>query len=559
MLHASWTVIGVGLFLSSLAAHPGAAQLEECSDQHEKAQGDILLQSWQHRYRSKDAAHNVKELLTGASPPSTGTASNVSQNISFWNMSIPPLQQPFVTDSLMAATHDTVACMILGVVGFVSILVFLVNYPDPDIRHASWQFLSRTVCICSAVLVSKSTTKVALSEILHSLDASEHNFVADMSAIHDPIYETSFKAIALSFSCWLSFWIMFQVYLLFYRGTHIVAISRLGGHIVAFAGLDAFTCLQSGEAPLDILRKTPVNSIVCAMSVAVVMWLVLELAESGRKYFVNRRSDPKKYKDWFHECREAESEAASLIIGLLLSQTIRHCISGEHPPLHGGKPKSKSNNQIFLLLFIAVGLAAIVVRLEILLKKVLNHADSPGLKKGLFRFIRIVVDTVSMTMAWCLLYWGEWFIYKWTNDRGVGHGDRMTALLVVAAVLSGLCMAGIFIIVGLSRRFKSDTHKHGLHALGVALGMVVGCAWEDVFIEAVGGVKSLNFLKLKQSYSTLILIFLLCVVTIPVWIFYILPKAQIGRLVDSDDDDPEEDSQVEDEGVKKPTSGNLSS
>merc|ERR1719217_1664714 len=213
-----------------------------------------------------------------------------------------------------------------------------------------------------------------------------------------------------------------------------------------------------------------------------------------------------------------------------MSQTIRHAICGEHPPLHGGKPKEKDNNEVFLLFAIAIGLGAIVARLEFFLTH-LATGTMPvwleGRKKSLARLIRVTVDTVSMTMAWCLLYWGEWFIYNWTDDKGVGHGDRMTALLVVAGVLSSLCCAAIFLLVFAARHsFFAGRHQSGLQALSMALGLVVGCAWEDVFIEAVGGVKRLNIFGLKQSYCTIFVIVILCMVTLPAWILYILPRAE---------------------------------
>jgi hypothetical protein len=344
-----------------------------------------------------------------------------------------------------------------------------------------------------------------------------------------------------------------------YSGEYIVAISKLGGHVVAFAGMDAFSALQSGEPPFDILRKTWVNSLICDVVVAVVMTLVLDLCRECREYMSHFSSDPKSLKMWLHECREADGEAASLILGLLLSATIRHAISGEHPPLHGGKPKSKSNDEVFLLFAVAMVLGFTVVRLELLLRRLLDLHVEDGQtgrpssmfaekhKKGISRVIRVFVDTVSMTMAWCLLYWGEWFIYNWTNDKGVGYGDRMSALLVVAAVLSGLCFAGIFVINFAVSQINSGTVHltHGLYGLSIALGLVVGCAWEDVFIEAVGCMKQLNVLKLTTMNSTLLIISILCAVALPAWMFYIHPhvehaKAHANAPEDTNSDEEED-------------------
>lgn len=464
------------------------------------------------------------------SPPKAAPAGpNMSKNITLWNVSVAAPDQPFIVDLKQVAVHETVAAMLLLFVGFVMTMFYLINFPDPDIQDQAWQLLSRTVCIFIAVLISKTTTQVIITEALHRTHLFANGVPDEMSAVHEPHGEVGAKAIIVAFACWICFWFMFIIYMALHRNDadNIVAVSKLGGHIVAFAGLDAFTALQAGEHPLDILRASPLNSLGSCLFFGFVMWIGLELAEACREYFVLAKStNPEALHAWLHECREAEKEAASLIMGLLFSQTIRHAISGEHPPLHGGKPKSKDANQVFLLLLTSLLLGVVVVRLEMFLEYLSNEFQV-GMKKRIWKGIRIIVDTVSMTMAWCLLYWGEWFIYNWTNDEGVGHGDRMTALLVVAGVLSSLCCAAIFLLVFAARHsFFAGRHQSGLQALSMALGLVVGCAWEDVFIEAVGGVKRLNIFGLKQSYCTILVIVILCMVTLPAWILYILPRAE---------------------------------
>jgi hypothetical protein len=299
-------------------------------------------------------------------------------------------------------------------------LFYLVNFPDPDIQNQAWQLLSRTISIFLAVLISKSTKEI-LCEILSQ--SCENKLSEALSATSEPHHETTRNAILMSFSRWLIFWLIFQIYLFNRSAGHgMIASSKLGGHIVAFSGLDAFTALQAGPEPFTVLRATALNSFFLAMSVGVVLWLILEIATNLRRMCYRRRNDQgskrSAVKEWMKECSAAENEAASLIVGLLLSQTIRHAISGEHPPIHGGDPKGKNTDQVFVLFLVALVLGALVMKLEMVLKTLLS---SPKHKKGIARLIRVSVDTVSMAMAWSLLYWGEWFIYNQTNDRGVGE------------------------------------------------------------------------------------------------------------------------------------------
>mmetsp|Transcript_70414 Transcript_70414/g.111310 ORF Transcript_70414/g.111310 Transcript_70414/m.111310 type:complete len:544 (+) Transcript_70414:107-1738(+) len=422
--------------------------------------------------------------------------------------------------------HKTVSLLLCLFVGFVMTVFYLVNYPDEDIQNQAWQLLSRTISIFIAVLMYKST-KTILCEALHQ--SCENNLSDALSADFDPHGEVDFGGILTSFGRWIIFWLLFQVYLFWCSGSGMVATSKLGGHIVAFSGLDAFTALQAGKGQFEILRANPLNSLCCTMAVGVVLWLILEGAGLLRRCYASRRRRDQGAargvaREWMKECSAAENEAASLIVGLLLSQTIRHAISGAHPPIHGGDPKGKSSDQVIELFVIAIGLGALVMKLGMILRSLLS---SPRHKKGIGRMIRVIVDTVSMAMAWSLLYWGEWFIYNRTNDRGVGEGDRMTILLVVAGVLSAFAFATIFVIVYASRHSFFEDSVDGLNALSVAIGLVVGCAWEDVFIEAIGGVREMKLLDLKASYSTLVFICFLCAVTLPGWMLYILPRGEL--------------------------------
>lgn len=542
-----------------------AVQAESCdaslNPSEQPAHGDILLQSWHVRHSSKGTYLKESDILRGPANSTSSWGSGLvalSQQLETHAVTgqqpaidVATTQQPDLQiasahahdvgdehDTEREVAHSSVAAMLLLFVAFIMTLFYLVNFPDLDIQRATWQLLSRTISIFLAVLISKSTKEVTCEGLQM---ACEDKISERMSAVSEAQVEYAYGDIGIEFARWIIFWIIFQLYMLQYEGTFVVAISKLGGHIVAFAGLDAFTALQNGRAPFDVLRYNAKTSFVCAIFVGLVLLVFLGLWSGGRKFLAERTVKAESLKHWLHHCSEAENEAASLVVGLLLSQAIRHAISGEHPPLHGGKPKSKTNDEVFILFASAVGVGAVVTKLEQGLKTIVVYFGKHE-HPGFARFVRVVVDTVSMTMAWCLLYWGEWFIYNWTDDKGVGHGDRMTALLVVAGVLSFVCFSGIFIIAFAARNHVFAGHTTGLRALGSALGLVVGCAWEDVFIEAVGGVHQLNVFQLKASYSTLLIIFILCLVTLPAWMLYIMPQAERKRAQAAKDQNDEDET-----------------
>lgn len=452
----------------------------------------------------------------------------------FEEQALPVSANPLSRFEIMASMHLAVALMLLGFLTMVIALFYLVNFPDEDIRQATWRLLSTTLSIFLAVLIFSVTQEflaclvaggryvrdagVSASKLSQALDPGE---VGHSSPITNQV-------VYLTFGRFLILWMMLQFWLYYHqsRVTALKAIGKLGCHVVAFAGMDAFGTLQDSWT---FFQSSVALSFVAVALTCIFIWAIFNLADSLRTTFAERSAYPQARQDWLHECRLAEHEAAGLILGLLLSQSIRFCISGYHPPLHGGAGKGHGYLEVFVLFLTALCLGAMVVPLEIIFARLKQtYREQANSRDWVVRFIRATRETLSMTMAWCLVYWARWAFWFSTADDGLGYGDKMTALLTIALCLSFVCFGGVFIIDIAAGNMARNNHGHNLAALvalGNALGLVMGLAWESTFHEAVTGISQLQSLSFGYTINNIILICIIILIVLPAWILYILPQA----------------------------------
>lgn len=457
----------------------------------------------------------------------------------FEEQAVPVSANPLGRYEIMASMHLAVALMLLGFLTMVIGLFYLVNFPDGDIRQATWRLLSTTLSIFLAVLIFSATQEVLACLVAggrYRRDAGVFGITSPASQLSQALdpgevghsSPITSQVLYLTFGRFLILWMMLQCWLYYHQSriTALKAIGKLGCHVVAFAGMDAFGTLQDSWT---LFQSSVALSFVAVALTCIFIWAVFHLADSVRAKLAEKSVNPQARQDWLHECRLAEHEAAGLILGLMLSQSIRFCISGYHPPLHGGAGKGHGYLEVFVLFLTAVSLGAMVVPLEIIFSRLKQtYREQANNRDWVARFIRATRETLSMTMAWCLVYWARWAFWFSTADEGLGYGDKMTALLTIALCLSFVCFGGVFVIDIAADNMARNNHSHNLAALvalGNALGLVMGLAWETTFHEAVTGISQLQSLPFGYTINNIILICVIILIVLPAWILYILPQA----------------------------------
>lgn len=445
--------------------------------------------------------------------------------------------------SLRQAMHLAVSIMLLGFIGLVMVLFYLVNWPDEDIREATWRLLSTTISIFLAVLIF-SAFQDAMAFFAHRFFPAHEPYSEQVDSEDNARVESCDDALLGSFARYLILCVILQMVLFFVdRSSGLIkAFAQLGSHIVAFAGVDAFALLQESR---HISHDSFYDNLQALAVSTMIVWGVFDLAELVRWRLVRHNLTGDSPLDharqlWYHECRLGEHEAAGVILGLLLSQNIRGAITGQYPSLHTGAPTQKSNKQVWTLFGIALLLGALVVPIEWGLQRLTEglHDISDQILSGRInwklwstRLIRICRETLSMTMAWCFLYWGQWEFWYMTQDLMLGWGSTMSAMLGIALLLSAVCFSGIFVIDFIADRLENrKSHQAGFVALGNGFGLIMGLGWETCFREAVAGVSRIpNRFDLSEVLSNMALIAILCIVVLPAWVLFIHPNALVNR------------------------------
>lgn len=411
--------------------------------------------------------------------------------------------------------RSAVSLMILGFFVFVLCMIYVTKFPHPDAQQAFWRLLSMAISVFIAVLIFCATQEL----IAYYLEyGRRHHGVAvgHRPPINAPL-------ILLVFLRFVVFWILLQFFFLYTDSDVLLsaAMGKIGTHVMAFSAVDFFGTVQAcqlfSERKLDILIAIAVSSIF------VRLWFALaehvRLAHSPEDKHVEEDS---KRDEWFEECRSAECEAASLVLGLILSQSIRFAVSGRFAPLHGGSPRDVPPEQVGLLLIVGILLGVLLVPADILAYEFDLAKAIPG------PLLDVMRGACSMTMAWCLLYWSKWAFWVSTADNGWGYGDKMNALLATALILSAICCTSIFVIEWIADTYARE-QRAGLVTLNTALGLVLGMAWETTFHAAVQGVGDLPYLSSSYVLNNLMLIAALCAAVLPVWILHIFPRAMPCR------------------------------
>mmetsp|Transcript_46281 Transcript_46281/g.86700 ORF Transcript_46281/g.86700 Transcript_46281/m.86700 type:complete len:583 (+) Transcript_46281:92-1840(+) len=411
--------------------------------------------------------------------------------------------------SVEASMHIAVSVMLLGFITFLMALIYFVNFPDPEIQEAIWRLLSATMSIFIAALIFSATQEA----MAHWIEGGEPHHGHEIG--HGT--RVSRDILIVSFARLLILWLVLNV-LVFCEKRSSVASGGLGilfGHMTAFAAFDAFGTLQEA----DIFSGSLLHSLGAITFSFLILGFMLEAVAWGRARMFPADRRREAVEEAMHECRMLEHEIAGMVLGLLISQSIRFAMSGYHPPLHSGDPKGTLGTQAVLLLAVIGCAAGHLVPLE-------SHFDS-------WRAILLARMTLATTMAWCLLFWLQWAFWRNAHEADLGYGDRMTSLITKALLVSTIGLAAIFIVYRCDSLQQGASRWSSVAVIGNALALVVGLAWEHIFHAAVEGAGDLLYMPVSSAMNTIIIFFLLSLVVFPAWWCIVLPHALKQRSAEA--------------------------
>lgn len=416
------------------------------------------------------------------------------------------------TDAAIQARRGT-ALVLLGGFFVVVSLFYLLNFPDKDVGTAVWKTLSDVTSLFCAILIYEGTNAA-----MHVMFGEDLNpTCTDMTS--------RFTRSFMSF-------LLLEIALGLTKNHPMMLISwgQLNAHVTGFFCLDYFGGLQQCEP----YNQSPGWAFLVVIIASVTMGGMVYIGSLIRTSIVQRDDGGEDHETvahaWHHECEESEDEAMAFCLGLLISQVIRFCLVGKLPPI-AGYPKYKTYSQVKALLVIALTLGVVGVAFDFL-RHHLRHQRSrhhfSGLKGKVVRLVERMSSTLqqvlAFTMGWCLVFWGKWmFYFTQSNSHALVRSNKMLGSMALTVLFSCVCYAMIIIVFIVTSRKELRRSAQCLRSILEGFVLCMGFYWEKLFFEALDGIQPRE--HTENGIQTFVLMtFIICVLLLPAWSWYILPK-----------------------------------
>lgn len=394
----------------------------------------------------------------------------------------------------------SLACFLMGGVGVLMFLFYLVNSPLQGVKAATWRVLNMTASIFVAVLIY-GTIKML---ILH-------------------IFEPGFKA---------TIGLILTLFILLYVGTHAILFKLKGGdklriqaagtvlgHMTGFAAMYGFADCRE----VEMFEELDTTGIILLIVGAALLILTLSFVMDKvmKKLALGDGVIDEDEERWIEICDETDDDVFCLAISFLCVLLFRQLIRGKTQPYEPGKVGNVTQTDANILLLVSVGFCVLAAAGAVAIVKFSSQLTANALDN---RFTTNFQHLNSMILAWSFLFWAEWQLYVWGWEKTVIAG-----CLCVALFLTICSFAAVFAINQIEEHFQDKMAKRALNSLELALGVLVGFSWERAF--DVGFEEIEHNLEHGAETSSvpgtvwvvLLSIVLFCFVA-PAWRLYILPK-----------------------------------
>lgn len=431
------------------------------------------------------------------------------------------------------AVNTGVSIMLLGSIGFMMGLFYLVNQKDDEMRKYSWMVISSTISIFSAVLLFQAVNGVVEAYIL-----GEHP-------------EETFE-LAVSMAHFLAWFLFLQLVLGFLSGSRLSGQRELTeeekrttelnlktggillGHLAGFAAINAFAVLQLQ------LPHTFWVSLICFPIAWMIVFFLSRLTQAIRTRVAMRDGNEDECeKSWNEEAAETENDVIGLVASFMVVQAFRLLIGGTLPNAEGEEPEavfsSHSDFQVWLLC--SIGLMFVVIEV---VRIIIFPCSDERLN---LRLLPQLKNIIAMDYAWCVFFSSEWFVaaHFFTNTGG------MMQEITVALFVTAMALALIFVLDKVEdMEATGQAVDSACRAVIKAISVLIGFSWEKAFDTAVADfTEAVTFFP--HPLTKLFLAVLLAALVVPAWRMHILPCVLAFEEAEEEQEADEEEPEVQKE------------
>mmetsp|Transcript_33532 Transcript_33532/g.71266 ORF Transcript_33532/g.71266 Transcript_33532/m.71266 type:complete len:696 (+) Transcript_33532:66-2153(+) len=255
-----------------------------------------------------------------------------------------------------------------------------------------------------------------------------------------------------------------------------------GAHYIAFAGISATGANQWAMA--DYIHDDHVVPLAAQPAVSFLFCILVVIvfgAASFLTWYLWRRKVEHHMLN--HAVEELELDVIGLVMSFLITQAVRHAITGRYPPighlfLQRDFELSPGHfvHQAWQRWFMLAWAIALTVFAGVCLPK-LNTIVSASIGKWAQRGIHVLKVTIIMMVAWGYLLWGQWEFYE-----NLFHGDVMFGHMVFACIATFICLAVLYLLAWLGSKTTQTKEMRETNAITVTgVSLVAAWSWEHCF------------------------------------------------------------------------------
>eukprot|EP00405_Crypthecodinium_cohnii_P010164 CAMPEP_0206425232 /NCGR_PEP_ID=MMETSP0324_2-20121206/3676_1 /ASSEMBLY_ACC=CAM_ASM_000836 /TAXON_ID=2866 /ORGANISM="Crypthecodinium cohnii, Strain Seligo" /LENGTH=735 /DNA_ID=CAMNT_0053889989 /DNA_START=311 /DNA_END=2515 /DNA_ORIENTATION=+ len=450
------------------------------------------------------------------------------------------------------ASDLSVACMLFGCIIFTLSLFYLVNHHDKEIKMHSWQVISKTLSIFTAV------------NIYQGIDGLLDSFMPKWEAFGAAVLPTVQLVIWFTF---MHLFIRHKAYekaeawatrgtakLIEERSVSLSAWSMLLAHVSGFAAISAGKKIVAAFA-----EETESLSILAIPTLALMLMFLFWVADNGRNekeavralsitFNANAQQQAGSDQDqiekdtldlWEEYSEEAENDVAGLSLSFLLAEVfVALAVGKQHLGHHRRLEASEHEAQVdgwmvVLFAFLSLVFALLTVSLVWVGSHfgLVHFISEPGVASATQTAVRwffIGQSVCSMESAWLLKKAGAWQMARFLSANGVDLEHGVTEEVLIALVISMMAIPMIFLL-----DYIEDLDSTGevadrcVRSIILSVGILIGFTWENAFD---GGMEVLVELSQESNaayplWVKMGLAILMFLLVVPAWRHYIQRNA----------------------------------
>lgn len=264
----------------------------------------------------------------------------------------------------------------------------------------------------------------------------------------------------------------------------VTTFCSCGAHFIAFAGISAGA---QGQSAVSRSASDSFDS-VAVFSFCFVVGGFLAVMFIGNYYLWRRNSENEKLNE---AVEELELDVVGLVISFVVTQSIRHALTGQYPAPHLLQLGLNSNleshldvalaghlhhiehrmwQRLFMLGW-ATGLAALAT---FTLPK-LNHWARSSSCPGASQWVHVLKVVLIMLIAWGYLLWGQWEF----EHLFEGHG--LFSQMVFAMLATLVCLAILILMAKFGQVATTPEAQETYNIITTGVSLVAAWSWEHCF------------------------------------------------------------------------------